>query len=310
MKLIKLFSILILLMELSAEIVKPHREFIANGIVYDFEVANGKIYSATGFGEIDIFSLENGDIIDKVIFSELEDFYGDKIKRKIYSVSIFKENILSLVEAEYGKKELYLTENGYTKRVLSTSSPIKKAKLINEKYLIYATLGNEFVLFDYQNLKEIYKKQISSSSFSDFDIFGDEVAISSESGEIFILDILTGNKKRVFSGENVDNVYKVSFGKNVVLGAGQDRRLSIYFKNSSYHIPAEFLIYAVALSKSEKIGAFPYNLENYISIFDVQSGKKLQDLRGQKSTLNKIMFLEENRVLSSSDDKYILEWRF
>ena len=48
--------------------------------------------------------------------------------------------------------------------------------------------------------------------------------------------------------------------------------------------------------------------QNNISIYNRQSKAKIAELKGQKSTLNNIVFKDENILFSSSDDSTILMW--
>jgi len=48
--------------------------------------------------------------------------------------------------------------------------------------------------------------------------------------------------------------------------------------------------------------------KNNISIYDTISKSKIALLKGQKSTLNVIIFKDENRLFSASDDSTILVW--
>ena len=137
------------------------------------------------------------------------------------------------------------------------------------------------------------------------------VASSCESGEITLFEALNGKIIKVLKGGNVDNVYKVDFKKDVVLCAGQDRRGIVYnVQNGSYErFDGSFLIYAGALSPSLKWGAFAFNEQNDIVLFDLVTKSKAHTLKGQKSTLNTIVFASEKELVSSSDDQFIMIWR-
>jgi WD40 repeat protein len=308
----KLFIFLLFPIFLISDIITPHRAFEASGTVFDFIIKNEKIYAGTSVGIVDIFNLKNGKIIEQIKIPPFENFYGEEIKPKIYSVDLFKNHLLILSESKMGGRDVYLKKSKKPlEKLFHSSSPIKKAKLINDVLFIYATLGNEIVLYDIWDKMEVYKRKISSSPFSDFQINGEKIAISSESGDIEILNIWTGKTLSKLKGENVDNVYKVAFKGDTVLGAGQDRRLSIYkiSENKSFHIQGDFLIYSVGISPDEVLGAFPFNEKNEIKVFNVQNGKAIHILKGQNSLLNKIEFLNSKQIFSSSDDKFILDWR-
>jgi WD40 repeat protein len=176
-----------------------------------------------------------------------------------------------------------------------------------------ALLSNEYILFDIKEKKMLYRIHVSYSHFSDFMLSSDKSILvgSSESGEISVLNVENGKIIKTLKGANVDNVYKVDIKNSKVLGAGQDRRGIIYDLDTGSHIrfDAHFLIYAGALSPSAKKAAFAFTEDNDIVIFDVFSEKKLHTLRGQKSTLNSIVFIDENTLVSGSDDKLIMLWK-
>ena len=190
---------------------------------------------------------------------------------------------------------------------------IKKAKFIDNHKALLALISNEVILFDIDNKKIIYRKQLSESSFSDFSLDEDKkrAAVSCESGEIFYIDVSNGDIIKVFKGANVDNVYKVDIKKDKIVTAGQDRRLGIYDidTGSHKHIQVEFLIYAAALSPDAKLAAFAMNEQNDIGIVDVESMQIIHILKGQNATLNTILFTENKHLFSASDDPFILEWR-
>ena len=125
-----------------------------------------------------------------------------------------------------------------------------------------------------------------------------------------IVDVKSGKVSKELKGQNVDNVYRVDFRAGKVSGAGQDRRGSLYdvVSEKGSYIEGEFLIYGTALSPSAKKVAFSMDEKNNISIYDTSSKSKIALLKGQKSTLNVILFQDENRLFSASDDSSIMVW--
>jgi len=108
----------------------------------------------------------------------------------------------------------------------------------------------------------------------------------------------------------VDNVYKVDYKNGMIAAAGQDRRGAIYDVASGKgdYIQGNFLIYATALSPSARKVAFAMDENNDISIFNTMTKSKLAVLKGQKSTLNVIIFKDENKLYSASDDNTVMVW--
>ena len=148
--------------------------------------------------------------------------------------------------------------------------------------------------------------------FSDFvtDYTRKLVITCEESGNIRLLNSKTGQLIHVFSGQNVDNIYKVCCNKMTFVGAGQDRRVAVYkWGKESYYMKADFLVYSVGLDREGRLCAYPANENNDIYVFDTNTKQILYKLIGQKSTLTKIEFLPNNKMISSSEDNNILIWK-
>jgi WD40 repeat protein len=160
--------------------------------------------------------------------------------------------------------------------------------------------------------KELYRVQLSESKFSDFALNEDksQAVFSCESGVLSVVDVQSGKLLKELKGQNVDNVYKVDFKHGMVSGAGQDQRASLYDVESGKgdYIKGHFLIYATALSPSAKKVAFAMDEKNNISIYNTSTKSKIALLKGQKSTLNVIIFKDENRIFSASDDNTVMVW--
>ena len=72
-----------------------------------------------------------------------------------------------------------------------------------------------------------------------------------------------------------------------------------YFKEAS------FLVYSVGLSPSGKLGAFASDEDNNVTVFNINSKENLYKLTKNKSTLTNILFINENEIFVTSDDKKI-----
>jgi len=159
----------------------------------------------------------------------------------------------------------------------------------------------------------VYRVQLSESKFSDFALNEQrtQAVFACESGVLNVIDTQTGKVLKVLQGQNVDNVYKVDFKIGFVSAAGQDRRGALYEVNyeKGTYIQGDFLIYATSLSPLALRVAFAMDEENNISIYDVNTKSKIAILKGQKSTLNTILFQDDKRLFSSSDDDSIMLWK-
>ena len=78
-----------------------------------------------------------------------------------------------------------------------------------------------------------------------------KMVISDESGAVKVIDVNTSRIEKEYTKEHVDNIYKVAYANGVILTAGQDRRVGVYFTDSgnSYHLKSNFLVYCVGLTR-------------------------------------------------------------
>jgi WD40 repeat protein len=298
----------------SAELA-PQSIIQASGNVQQIALVEGKIIAGTSVGTLEIYNLNDASKLFAITFPNIKDFTGDEVSPKVFSVDMIDKTLLAVVQASSGARELYLIEEGKPKVLIDARANlfISKAKFVDKNHILVALLSNEIFLWDIQTKKEIYRIQPSSSHFSDFALneTKSRVASSCESGEITLFDALSGKNVKVLKGGNVDNVYKVDFKKEKVLCAGQDRRGIVYdLQSGAYErFDGSFLIYAGALSPSLTFGAFAFNEQNDIVLFDLATKAKVHTLKGQKSTLNTIVFVNGKELVSASDDQFIMIWR-
>ena len=312
-----LFGICFCLISLFADMLSPRISIEAGGNVQSMIIENDTLFVGTSAGTLEGYKLEDGSATVKISFDTIKDFMGETIAPKVFSIDKLKsaETYLAVLQASSGARNLVLVEGTHKTELINASANmfITKAKFLDANTILIALMSNELIRFDRKSKKIIYQVQVNPSHFSDFALneTKTQVASSCESGEITITDTLSGKALKVLSGGNVDNVYKVDFKKELVLGAGQDRRGIIYHLQSGAYerYDASFLIYAGALSPTTHLAAFAVNEENDIALFDTMSQTQIYTLRGQKSTLNTIVFATEKDIVSGSDDKFIMIWR-
>jgi WD40 repeat protein len=298
--------------------IKPLDSIKASGNVIDIVVpSTDMLVASTDKGTVESYDIKTKSQINKIDFPMIKDFMGDDIYPKVFSTDYLKNSnmYLAVVQANSGYRELFIIKDGKKTELIRAEDKhfISKAKFVDENRIMIALLSNEFILYDIKKRKEMYRVHVSYSHFSDFMLSPDKSILvgSSESGEITVLNVENGKIIKVLKGANVDNVYKVDIKKRKVLAAGQDRRAIVYdLDTGSYsRQDGHFLIYAGALSPSAKKSAFAFTEDNDIVIFDTFSDKRLYTLKGQKSTLNSIVFIDENTLVSGSDDKFIMIWK-
>jgi WD40 repeat protein len=311
-----LITFLILINTLLASIITPALEIKVKGNAQDIILEKDDLIIATDAGKVFRYDVKNKKFIKEISIPTIKDFMGDVIPAKIFSVDFVDGRYMFLSDSGVGGySNLWIHEDNKTKQIIDPSykGAIIKARLIDKDHALLGFLGNEASLYDLKNKKELYRFQLSPSKFSDFALNEDKTkaAYGCESGVITVIDVKKGKKIKDLKGINKDNVYKVAFKKDIITGAGQDRRGSFYDLKSGKgsYFEGNFLIYATALSPSAKRVAFAMDENNNITIYNLAKKAKIATLKGQKSTLNSIIFKDEDTIFSASDDDTVMMWK-
>ena len=300
----------------SASVLTPVQEIVLNGTTKDMVHRDNTLLIGTDSGVLQVYDYEAKAFIYTIELPPVKDFVGDTIPPRVFSIDKIEARYLLLSDSgKGGYANLSIHENNVTTQLLSHTNKIAaiKARFINKEHILLGLLSNEAVLVDVKTKKELFRVQLSESKFSDFALNEkkSQAVFSCESGVLNVIDTSTGKILKELKGVNVDNVYKVDFKQGIVSGAGQDRRGALYdvVMGTGEYIEGSFLIYATGLSPSAKKVAFAMDEKNNISIYNRSSKSKIAELQGQKSTLNTIIFKDENILFSSSDDNTVMMWK-
>ena len=300
----------------ATEVFSPALEIGVNGTAKDMVLHEKELLIGTDNGVLQVYDYEAKVFIKTVTLPKVKDFMGDLIPPRVFSVDKIDGRYLLLSDSgKGGYVNLWIHENNVTTQLMDSSDKKAaiKARFINKEQILLGYLSNEAALFDIKSKKELYRVQLSESKFSDFALneAKTKAVFSCESGVLNVIDTQTGKVFKVLEGLNVDNVYKVDFKQGIVSAAGQDRRAALYevLMGTGEYIDASFLIYATGLSPSAKRVAFAMDEKNNISIYIRLNKVKIAELQGQKSTLNNIIFKDENILFSSSDDNTVMMWK-
>lgn len=300
-----------------AEVLTPQAQIVATGNVIDLVVQEGLVVAGTDAGTLEVYDKNSLSLLKKIEFEPIKDFMGDPMKSKVFSVDKIesKDHYLVMLQSPTSYRRVVIVDGNTQNMIIDEDDHymIKKAKFIDESHILLGLLSNELILYDIDLKKEIYRFQITESHFSDFALGEDKLTVASadESGKVYLLDTKSGKLLKTYKGGNVDNIYKVGYHQKRIITAGQDRRSIVYdVKSGSFdRYNANFLIYACAISPSENLGAIAISEDNAIGIFDLNTGRQMHTLKGQKSTLNTIAFVNKKELFSASDDRFILKWR-
>ena len=299
-----------------AKSISPISQIEVNGTVTDMVLQENELIIGTDIGVLQVYNHKDNQFIKSIKLPQIVDFIGDKIFPKIYSVDKIDSKYLILSNSgKSGYCNLSIYENNQTKHIISHIDKIValKARFIDSTHILLGLLGNDALLINIENNKKIYILSLGQSKFSDFALNEDrsQAIFACESGVLTLIDTKKGRIIREFKGQNVDNVYSVDIKKDKIVGAGQDRRGSIYSlrDETGSYIEGSFLIYATALSPSANIVAFAMDEQNSIYIYKTQTKEQIALLQGQKSRLSSIIFQDEQTLFSSSDDSTIMVWK-
>ena len=314
------FIVLIILSVLAVhtKAISPIHKLKADGAVTDILKDGNYLYAATDNACINVFSLQNRRHLYKIDFPKITDFMGDVISPKVYDIDKLSGNddLIASVQGNRGFANIYLIHNKKPVLIIKdveAKMMVKRVKFLDKNTILLGLLSNELVRYDLINKKVVYRVQISAYTFSDIVLnkTRTEVITADESGIIHILNARTGKIIKELSGKNVDNIYQIDYQGSTIICGGQDRRLSIYHRNTSqsYYLMSSFLIYSVGLSPSGKLGAYSANEENDIKVFNTISKQDVALLQGSETVITRILFTSESELITSSDDPNILFWK-
>ena len=308
----KFIVLLILTLSLNAQNIKmPFATLEASGGVIDLLYKNGIVYSATDSGSVDIFDLKTKKLLKQIKLEKIEDFMGDLVDSKVFSVDESDGDIMVLSQSKKGFSRVHIHKNSENILIIDYKKNLSiiKARYLDSNTILLALLSNEIISYDIGKAKQNYRIQVSGGKFSDFDLNEDKskVAVADESGEVRIFKTKTGKLLKVLKGQNVDNIFQISYKKNIVATAGQDRRVGVYQTTlgSAYYLQSDFLIYSIGLSPGGKKIAYASDENNNVSVFDTNTKKTLGKFGGNDITLSNIIFINENDFLVSSSHKNI-----
>ena len=220
-----------------------------------------------------------------------------------------------LSETSYGKRILHIFEEIGGKRVETKTinlenESIKKALFLDSNTAIIGSLSNEIYFLDLESQKIKFSKKFSIASLSDFELSEDrsKVAVGCESGIVYIYDYKNGKILNEFEFHK-DNMYDIDYKNGAIVTGGVDRHAGVYNGNSIYMMRSNFLVYAVALSKDARFGAFMSDDMSDVDLFDVKGKSVFARLHTEQSTLNGIYFLDDDSVITVAYEKKVKFWR-
>ena len=294
----------------AAQISTPYKEIEASANVLSTTLISGKLFIATDGGTVEIYDPKQSKFEEIIKMDDIKTYVSDHERPKILSIDELGGKILILSEGDYATKVLYLRENWQMKSINLTNQAIKKALFLDGEHVALASISNEIYFL---NLKsgEIYEHfKISIAMLSDMEISEDRgtLAIACESGKVYFYNILAKKMDRILD-IHTDNIYDIAYKNDVVISGGTDRIVGIFSNGSLKKINTGFLVYGVGLSTDGKIAAYMSDEMSDVNLVDSASLENIAMLKTGQSTINSIVFISDNEVVTSAYEKKILFWR-
>ncbi|MFA6191117.1 MAG: nitrate reductase [Sulfurimonas sp.] len=312
LKLVMVF--LMFTLSLLAKELHPSATFHSMGSVNSFVVNGEQLYAANNMGIVDVFDIKTQKIINQIALPPLVTATNKLVSQNVISIDYLNGKILIVSIGEHSYRNVWIYEKYELKQIVDESKKltIKKALFINDEKILFGTFGADIILHDTRENYNLYKSHVTQSTMGGVALNSDKskMVMSDESGEVRVIDVMSSKVEHVYSSQNLDNVYDVAYNNGVIITAGQDRRVAVYRAGEKdSHIKSHFLVYAVGLSPSGKIGAYSSGDEQNIQLFDTQTKALGDTLVAHKSRITQIWFKNEKEIFSVGSSNDIFYWK-
>jgi len=310
----KILILFFLLLTLTyAQDIKPIATIQASGLVSDVVEDNGLLYVATDAGVVDIIDLFSQKIVSQIYFDPIKSVMEGNISARVHSIDRYQGKTLMVTSGSSMYRNVWIHDGTKLTKIIDEKRHLmpKDAYFTADGKVVLGTFGSDVILYDTVENYTLYNQHISQSTMGGMVLSQDKkmMLIADESGTVRLIDINSSTIEKTFSSEHVDNIYSVDYRKGMLITGGQDRRVGIYSTNGAFHIKSDFLVYCVGLSPSSKLGIYSSGTEHYLQLFDTYNGKKQSRLIGHQSTPNKILFIDEDSLVSTGDEYTIYFWK-
>jgi len=308
-----IITLFVLFLTTDAKDITPITTIKVSGLVSDFIEDNGYLYVATDAGSVDIIDLSTQEIIDQIMIAPIQTGRGDIVSARVHSIDRFQGKTLLVTSAQNAYRNVWIHDGEKLKKIIDGKQHMlpKRAFFTSEDKIVFGTFGSDIILYDNKEGYKLYDTHISESTMGGMVLSHDKkkMIISDESGTVRLIDVESSKVEKIFSSEHVDNIYRVAYSNELLITAGQDRRIGVYPKNKkSYHIKSDFLVYCVGLSPSGKTGVYSSGINHDLQLFHTKDGSKGDRLIGHFAVPTKIMFINENALISAGDESTLFFW--
>ena len=106
---------LLFFINLNAKDLKPTFVYEGSGGVTDLVYNDGKLYSATAEGAVDIYDTKEQKLIKTIRVPKIKDFIGDNVESKVYSVDIIDGKIMIASQGKKGYRRVHIYKDDNSK---------------------------------------------------------------------------------------------------------------------------------------------------------------------------------------------------
>ena len=276
------------------------------------------LYISTNSGEVEIYDLQTRKRIDSIKLPNITDLWGEVSAPRVFNTHTKDGKSLVIVSQDTAdKSNLFIHKNGKLQKIDlgEKSGIIKNAFFVSDDEILLSISSFEIIRYNVArgevvwSLKPTFLEAINEV-FTDLRVNGDLAISTTEGGTIYLIDLASGEVRRILKGANFDYIYMLGTAKNVALTAGRDKICGVYnLTNGDFkRIKAEFIIYAVAISGDSSRGAMSYNENGDILIFNTQSLAKLALLTGGNAPTSQVIFMDNSKVLAAFGNDSVLFW--
>lgn len=276
------------------------------------------LYISTNSGEVEIYDLQTRKKIDSIKLPNITDLWGEVSAPRVFNTHTKDGKSLLIVSQDTAdKSNLFIYKNGKLQKIDlgEKNGIIKNAFFVNEDEILLSISSFEIIRYNIAQSEVVWSLkpkflEAINEVFTDLRIKGDLAISSTEGGSLYLIDLASGEVKRILKGANFDYIYMLGAAKNVALTAGRDKICGVYnLTNGDFkRIKTEFMIYAVAISGDSSRGAVSYNENGDILIFNTQSLAKIALLTGGNAPTSQVIFMDNSNVLAVFGNDEVLFW--
>ncbi|MBE3022429.1 nitrate reductase [Campylobacter sp. RM13119] len=288
----------------------PFKTIQTQANVMSMTLVNDNLYIATYSGSIEIYDVKNDTFKQSIVFDDIKNINDEILRPNILSIDELNGSLLVLAEANSNKRSLYLVKDSGIKLVSQLGESAKKALFLSENEAILGTISNEISIINLQNGKSEHDFKISTALLADMKANPSKttVAIATEGGKIYFYDVKSRDMSRIVDVHK-DTMYAIDYDGNVVLTAGVDMSVAVLRGNEIRRLKAKTSVMDIALSTDAKTGAYIQDDLSEIYVFDTNSLTQVKRLQTPQNTINSIVFISPDMLLSSAFEKNIHFWK-